>query len=153
MSGGGSDDLDLTEDGSELIPTPRAFVIEVVEDGAYRKQLPTLTAVFVGCNTTPDPEELGRLDGASIDTDPKDPDRIQLNIFITPRQGDTSKFSDVFSYSVRCEAKTIKNFLSDVKKVKTFVFAVSCDDFYFKCKVDTDSSNVLESSCEYRLLH
>jgi hypothetical protein len=135
------------------LPEPKCFIVSPVTDGGFAKRLPTLTAVYTGMPVSLNPEILSRVDGGTVDFDDTEPGKIQLAIFLVPKNSETDAFNDVFSYDLAADAKTVELFRDNLVKVKCFVFAISADDFYFQCKIDVKSSNTVESTCDYRLLH
>ena len=156
VSDDSTDDPEAPAKEPEALPEPKRFVLSPVEDGGFAKGLPTITAVYVGQpGSTPDPKALTRIDGGTVDFDKAVPTELQISIFIAPVEEDFADdhFSEVFSYSLTADVKTIAMFKDNIAKVKCFTFAISTDDYSFTCNINTKTSDATESSCSYRLLH
>lgn len=143
----------MSDDQAEpqIIPEPKHFVVSPVEDGAFSKHLPTITAVYLGLETQVDPSTLSNIDGGSVDKDDTVPGGLQLSLFVQPK--DAEAFMDVATYPMTAPKHAADMFLDNLKKIKCFVFAISTDDFYYQCKIDTKSASTTESTCTYRLLN
>lgn len=136
----------------EDLPMPKRFVLSPVVDGDYQKNLPTLTAVYLGCAKAPNDEELLIIDGASLDRDPEDDQKLQLCLF-TQEGDDPEDFSAAFSYEIAGTVQNIQAFWDSVMKIKRFTFAVSADNYYFECHADIDSYQITKITCNYRYLN
>ena len=144
------DDLD----GSEALPRPKHFVVAPVLDGAYHRSLPTITAVYVGCSEVPDMEELMCIDGGILDRDQINPNKLEICLFLPGPPGAADGIEvETFSYELTSETKIIEEFWTCVKRIKAFVFAVSTDNYYFYCRISTETSKATSLKGEPRLLN
>lgn len=139
-------------------PKPSHFVLEPIPDGAYQKGLPTITAVYLGCKETPEPSELMFMAGCALDLHESKTDHLLLHLFIPPPEDEeltetSLMVSDTAGFELSSAQKTIDDFWECMIKVKAFTFAVSCDHYYFRCRVNFDSTEVTDTHCDYRLLH
>lgn len=143
------DVVDLKE-----LPEPLKFVIQPVLDGDYRNNLPTITAVYLGCKESPDGDDLCRIDWMSLERESEVSGSVKLFFFVPPSEEDAAgaEFGNSFGYEAVGPVKTINQFWDCVKKIKCFVFSVSTDTYFFRCRVDTETEQVTDTSCTYRYL-
>jgi len=141
-------------EGEQALPKPKYFVLSPVEDGNFKNQSPTVTAVYIGCEDYPPEEDLIKIDGGVLDRDELAEARLQLYLFLPPSDEQSSyEDTETFSYELAADKEIIDNFWDCVLKIKRFVFAVSTDTYYFTCRVNTETNQVVESNFEKRLLN
>jgi hypothetical protein len=83
------------------------------------------------------------------------PDTLDLCFFIPPAEEDAvgGEFGESFAYELSGAPETLKQFWDCVGKIKCFVFSVSSDEYFFRCKVDVETERVLDTTCSYRYLN
>ena len=139
---------------SEGILMPKHFVLSPVKDGNYKTHSPTVTAVFFGCPESPNPEDLITIDGGVLERVEGDSTKLNLYMFIPPAEEQLSYTeTEAYAYELTSTKEMVTSFWNSVQKVNRFVFAVSSDTYYFTCKVNTQTNQVIESTCEIRTLH
>lgn len=144
---------------SDEFPVPRHFILTPVKDGAYQKALPTITAVYLNCAKQPDGHFLMGMTGISLDRHDTDTKRLLMHLFIQPddeRAEDDDGpqvFSDTCGFELSAKQETIDEFWASVNKVKCFTLVISCDEFYFHCRVDSESTMVTDVRCDWRFLN
>lgn len=139
---------------AESLPRPKHFVLSPVKDGDYQRNLPTVTAVYLGCVDVPNPEELLKIDGGMLDLDLDDKTRMELCLFLPPPNSPhDAQVMETFAYELSSAAETITEFWDSVGKIKAFRFAVSADNYYFHCRISTDSARATNLHLDSRLLH
>jgi hypothetical protein len=161
-----------TEDGPKTqpepandFPVPRHFVLTPVKDGAYKKSLPKLTAVYLNCEKWPPGEFLSNLAGVSLDRDETDPERMHLSLFVPPEdlpdgmieeiteENSMQVFADTGNFTLRARLEVMEDFWDNISKIKAFTLAVSTEDYYLEARVNFDSTEVTELDCTFRLLN
>ena len=145
-------------ESSEDFPVPRHFILTPVKDGAYQKSLPTVTAVYLNADRQPDGLFLMGMLGVSLDRHDTADNLLLMHLFIQPEDEreeieGTQVFSDTCGFELSAEPKTINEFWESVSKVKCFTLAISCDEFYFHCRVDSESTAVTDVKCDWRFLN
>ena len=158
-----SDDPGSPTPPPDDFPVPRHFVLTPVKDGAYKVALPTVTAVYLGSARQPDRHFLMGMVGVSLDPHETDAQKLIMHLFIQPDDDDEEDngvpeeglqmFTDTCGFELSAEKKTMDEFMASVAKVKAFTLAISCDEFYFHCRVDTESTMVDEVKCDWRFLN
>lgn len=143
----------------DTFPGPKYFALEAVDDGAYKKHLPTVTAVFIGSDVSPKSSDLMKIEGGMVEPDDKVENQVQLHLFFPTGDEDydvptsPQTFSEVCTFELPAEKEIVDLFLDNVSKVKAFNFAVSTVDYYFSCRINPDTTEVSEINCTYRALH
>lgn len=153
-----SDDPIEPEDTSSEVPPPRHFMLTPVKDGAYHKGLPLITAVYLNCEKWPDGKFLMGMQGVSLDPHETDPARMVIHLFIQPEETleestGMEVFSDTAGFELAADEKIVEEFWENVRKVKAFTLAVSTDEYYFTCRVDTESTMATDVRCDWRYLN
>lgn len=148
------------DDASDF-PAPRHFILTPVTDGAYQKALPTITAVYLNTDKQPDGHFLMGMTGVSLDRHDTVTTKLLMHLFIQPYEDredeedpeGTQVFSDTCGFELSADQKTIDDFWMSVDKVKCFTLAISCDEYYFNCRVDSESTMVTDVKCDWRFLN
>lgn len=139
------------------IPVPRHFVVSPVKE-TNGKNLPKLTAVYLHCDKWPSGILMENLTGVSLDRDPDEPSKMHLALFAPApdddlQEGDTVVFTDTAAFTLTAPPDVIHSFWDNIAKIKTFILAVSTEEYYFEAKVNFDSTEVTQMTCEYRHLN
>lgn len=154
-----SNDPKSPPQASDEFPTPRHFVLTPTKDGAYQKALPTVTAVYLGCERQPDGHFLMGTMGVSLDPHDTDPKKLIMHLFVQPEDEREDEpdgveiFTDTCGFELAAEQKTVDEFMISVSKVKAFTLAISCDEYYFHCRVDSESTAVTDVKLDWRFLN
>jgi hypothetical protein len=155
-----SDDNVEVPDTSSEFPPPAHFVLTPVKDGAYHKGLPTVTAVYLNLDKWPDGKFLMGTTGVTIDPHESDLGKLMLHLFIQPDEEEVETndegmqvFTDTCGFELTADAKVVEEFLDNIRKVKSFTFAVSTEEYYFSCRVDSESTMVTDVRCDWRYLN
>lgn len=153
MSEDDQDDPPDDLEAADALPKPKHFVLTPVTDGSYHRALPTVTAVYIGCEHAPDLDDLLAIDGGILDKDMLDPAKLELCLFLPPVGGSPDGIEmETFAYELVSKPETIEKFWLSVGKVKSFMFAVSADDYYFSCRISTETSEATALRHDLRLL-
>jgi hypothetical protein len=146
-------DENVGRDDDEIpFPTPDRVVLTIVEDGAFKRSLPTITAVYKN-SPPPDLDTLGSATNASLDRDPDNDGLLVLNVFCKPAEDELDSFSKIRYLEMEGDKESLKNFLDNVSKIKQFTWVISHDTFQYRWLIDCESTEILESVYDSRYLH
>jgi hypothetical protein len=151
------DSASLLEETEEF-PTPKHFILTPVTDGAYQRALPTVSAIYLNAEKQPDGHFLMGMTGVSLDRHDTDTTKLLMHLFIQPYEDREDEegaqvFTDTCGFELSAGQKTIDEFWENVAKVKSFTLAISCDEYYFHCRVDSESTMVTDVKCDWRFLN
>lgn len=147
------------DSSEEDFPTPDHFVLSPVRDGSYSKGLPTITAVYLGCLAHPIGHFLMGMVCVSLDPHETDTAKLLLHLFIQPEDEDLEEvelatvFSETCAFELKASQKIIDEFTESVQKIKAFTLAISTDEYYFTCRVDSEATTVTDVKCDWRFLN